>query len=139
MCTPLIALRIFPAILLLTAGMHPEVRLATRTAFTRLFRIVAGSGVGGLAGTKDGKKVDDARTRTVIQCMCFFQQYPNISRPSVESLNRFIADAFPSSLDVVDSGRETCNSLTQRNMLRCSPGSKAAANAQRSDESYNTP
>ncbi|CDI84911.1 DnaJ domain-containing protein, putative [Eimeria praecox] len=33
-------------------------------------------------------------------------QYPNISRPSVESLNRFIADAFPTTLDVVESARE---------------------------------
>ncbi|OEH75135.1 putative DnaJ domain-containing protein [Cyclospora cayetanensis] len=49
-----INVKIFPAILLLTAGMHPE-------------------------------------------------QYPNIMRPSVESLNRFIADAFPSSVDIVES------------------------------------
>ncbi|CDJ60881.1 DnaJ domain-containing protein, putative [Eimeria maxima] len=51
-----INVKIFPAILLLTAGMHPE-------------------------------------------------QYPNLSRPSVESINRFIADAFPTTLDVVESAR----------------------------------
>ncbi|CDJ29985.1 DnaJ domain-containing protein, putative [Eimeria mitis] len=52
-----INVKIFPAILLLTAGMHPE-------------------------------------------------QYPSLSRPSVDSLNRFIADAFPTTLDIVESARE---------------------------------
>ncbi|KAL8272148.1 hypothetical protein Esti_003917 [Eimeria stiedai] len=47
-----INVKIYPAILLMSAGMHPE-------------------------------------------------QYPNISRPSVESINRFIADAFPSNVEIV--------------------------------------
>ncbi|KAL8434511.1 hypothetical protein Efla_000027 [Eimeria flavescens] len=51
-----INVKIYPAILLMTAGMHPE-------------------------------------------------QYPNISRPSVESINRFIADAFPSNVEVVSSAK----------------------------------
>lgn len=41
-------------------------------------------------------------------CTCqHLQQYAQIARPSVESINRFIADSFPSSIDVVDSGGET--------------------------------